>query len=63
MNQTVVAVRGGGDIGTGVALRLFRCGFKVIVLEASQPTVSGAKSLLPKLFIREELKLKELLLF
>lgn len=39
INQTVVAVRGGGDIGTGVAHRLFRCGFKVMVLEASQPTV------------------------
>jgi len=38
-----VAVRGGGDIGTGVAHRLFRCGFKVIVLEASQPTVVRRK--------------------
>jgi xanthine dehydrogenase accessory factor len=43
MNQTVVAVRGGGDIGTGVAHRLFRCGFKVIVFEASQPTVIRRK--------------------
>ena len=43
MNQTVVAVRGGGDIGTGVAHRLFRCGFKVIVLEAPQPTVIRRK--------------------
>ena len=43
MNQTVVAVRGGGDIGTGVAHCLFRCGFKVIVLEAPQPTVIRRK--------------------
>jgi len=38
-----VAVRGGGDIGTGVAHRLCRCGFKVIVLETSQPTVIRRK--------------------
>jgi xanthine dehydrogenase accessory factor len=43
MNQTVVTVRGGGDIGTGVAHRLFRCGFKVIVFEANQPTVIRRK--------------------
>jgi len=43
MKQTVVAVRGGGDIATGVAHRLFRCGFKVLVLEVSQPTVIRRK--------------------
>ncbi len=43
MNQTVVAVRGGGDIGTGVAHRIFRSGFKVIVLETPQPTVIRRK--------------------
>lgn len=32
-----VAVRGGGDLGSGVALRLWRAGFEVIVLEAPHP--------------------------
>lgn len=32
-----VLVRGGGDLGTGVALRLHRCGFPVVVTELAQP--------------------------
>jgi len=34
----LVLVLGGGDLGTGVAHRLFRCGFKVAVGELAQPT-------------------------
>jgi len=34
----LVVVRGGGDLGTGVAHRLVRAGYGVIVLEASAPT-------------------------
>lgn len=34
-----VVVRGGGDLGTGVAWRLHRCGFHVLVTEAVRPTV------------------------
>ncbi len=34
-----VVVRGGGDLGTGVALRLHRAGIRVAVLEIAQPTV------------------------
>ncbi|HLF26984.1 MAG TPA: selenium-dependent molybdenum cofactor biosynthesis protein YqeB [Anaerolineae bacterium] len=37
--RLLVAVRGGGDLGTGVALRLQRAHFRVVVLEAPQPTV------------------------
>jgi xanthine dehydrogenase accessory factor len=32
-----VVVRGGGDLGSGVALRLWRAGFEVVVLEAPRP--------------------------
>ncbi|HHS96362.1 MAG TPA: EF2563 family selenium-dependent molybdenum hydroxylase system protein [Chloroflexi bacterium] len=32
-------VKGGGDLGTGVAWRLHRCGFRVLVTETAQPTV------------------------
>jgi len=34
-----VVVKGGGDLGTGVAWRLHRCGFRVLVTEKAQPTV------------------------
>lgn len=33
----LVVVRGGGDLGSGVAVRLWRCGFRVVVLEAERP--------------------------
>jgi xanthine dehydrogenase accessory factor len=44
-----VAVRGGGDLGSGVVLRLWRAGFEVIVLEVAHPvavrrTVSFAEA-------------------
>lgn len=34
-----VAIRGAGDIATGVALRLWHAGFKVFMLEVEKPTV------------------------
>ncbi|MGB9890740.1 MAG: selenium-dependent molybdenum cofactor biosynthesis protein YqeB [Anaerolineae bacterium] len=37
--QWSVVVKGGGDLGTGVAWRLHRCGFRVLVTETAQPTV------------------------
>jgi xanthine dehydrogenase accessory factor len=33
-----VVIKGGGDLGTGVAWRLHRCGFNVLITEAAQPT-------------------------
>ena len=33
-----VVVKSGGDLGTGVAWRLHRCGFRVIVTEIARPT-------------------------
>jgi xanthine dehydrogenase accessory factor len=37
MFNTRVVIRGGGDLGSGVALRLWRCGFPVMILETAQP--------------------------
>ncbi|MGC8873858.1 MAG: selenium-dependent molybdenum cofactor biosynthesis protein YqeB [Chloroflexia bacterium] len=34
-----VVLKGGGDLGSGVAWRLHRCGFHVVILEQPQPTV------------------------
>ncbi len=39
MNNILVIIRGGGDLATGVAIRLFRAGFSVVVLEIDHPTV------------------------
>ncbi len=33
-----VLIRGAGDIATGIALRLFRCGIQVVMTDLSQPT-------------------------
>jgi xanthine dehydrogenase accessory factor len=33
----LVAIRGGGDLGSGIALRLWRAGFPVVVLETELP--------------------------
>jgi len=48
MNPLIV-VRGGGDLASGVALRLFRTGFQVVILELEKPlavrrTVSFAEA-------------------
>jgi len=39
MCTAVVVIRGGGDIGTGVALRLFNGGFDVVITEVEIPRV------------------------
>jgi xanthine dehydrogenase accessory factor len=36
MNYLVV-LRGGGDLASGVALRLHRCGFPIVILELEKP--------------------------
>jgi xanthine dehydrogenase accessory factor len=38
MKKCRVVIRGGGDIATGVAHRLKKCGMEVIILECEQPT-------------------------
>jgi xanthine dehydrogenase accessory factor len=39
LNNILAVIRGGGDLATGVAVRLFRAGFKIIILEIERPTV------------------------
>jgi len=46
---SIVLIRGGGDLATGVALRLIRCGLRIVVTELAQPlavrrTVSFAEA-------------------
>lgn len=49
MRPELIVLRGGGDLASGVALRLFRVGFPVLILELPQPlavrrTVSFAEA-------------------
>ena len=39
MRKNIVMIRGGGDIGTAIAHKLHRSGFKVLVLEVPHPMV------------------------
>lgn len=39
LEEILVIVKGGGDLGTGVAYRLHRAGMRVVVTEQAQPTV------------------------
>lgn len=46
---SLILVRGGGDLATGVAMRLFRSGLRVVITELPQPlavrrTVSFAEA-------------------
>jgi len=38
LNRLVI-IKGGGDLATGIAHRLFRCGFDIVVTEIERPTV------------------------
>ncbi|MBU3105395.1 selenium-dependent molybdenum cofactor biosynthesis protein YqeB [Clostridium gasigenes] len=38
MMEDIIVVRGGGDIATGTIQKLYRSGFKVLVLEIDKPT-------------------------
>jgi xanthine dehydrogenase accessory factor len=39
MNNILIVICGGGDLATGVAVRLFQAGFSVMILEVDHPTV------------------------
>ena len=39
LNACIVVIRGGGDLATGVVHRLYRSGFRVLILEVAQPLV------------------------
>ena len=39
LSEILVVVKGGGELGSGIAHKLFRSGFKVCILERERPTV------------------------
>lgn len=61
MDKKLAVVRGGGDMATGVIYRLYKAGFKVIVLEIARPTVvrhtvAAAKAVFSDECIIEDMK-------
>lgn len=42
-DKSFVVIRGGGDIASGIAFRLFNAGFKVLILEISNPSLIRRK--------------------
>ena len=36
--ENIIVVRGGGDLASGVIHRLYRCGYKVLILESERPS-------------------------
>lgn len=60
LKETLIIVRGGGDIATGVIQKLVHAGFKVLVLETAQPlmirrTVAFGSAVLKKRMQVEDL--------
>ena len=37
LSPNLILIRGAGDLATGVAVRLYRCGFQVVMTELPQP--------------------------
>lgn len=56
----VIVVRGGGDLATGVAARLVRSGFAVVILELPQPLVIRRTVSLAEAVFRGESAVEEL---
>jgi xanthine dehydrogenase accessory factor len=61
VNGLVVGVRGGGDLGSGAALRLWRSGFQVFILEIERPiavrrTVALSEAVFDRSVVVEEMR-------
>ncbi|MFH2038928.1 MAG: selenium-dependent molybdenum cofactor biosynthesis protein YqeB [Chloroflexota bacterium] len=61
----IIIIRGGGDIASGVALRLHRSGFRVVILELEQPlsvrrTVSFSEAIYTGQTFVEEVKARKI---
>ena len=60
-NKTIVAIRGGGDIATGVAQKFYRSGFKVVILETSQPLTIRRTVALSSAVYTEEFQVEDMI--
>ncbi|MCP4425953.1 MAG: EF2563 family selenium-dependent molybdenum hydroxylase system protein [Chloroflexi bacterium] len=58
--EHLVILRGGGDLATGVAYRLHKAGFPLIVLELERPTVIRRKAALATAVLENEIHIGDL---
>ena len=52
--NSILVVRGGGELASGVIHRLFRCGYRVLILERGNQAPSAEKYPSVKLFMTEK---------
>ncbi len=55
----LVVIRGGGDLATGVAYRLYKAGFPLIVLELARPLVIRRKVALATAVLEGEIQIED----
>ena len=60
IKDCLVIVRGGGDLATGTIYSLFSCGFKVLVLEISQPTTIRRLAAVSEVMYQNEVRVEDL---
>lgn len=58
--RALIVIRGGGDLATGVAARLHRCGFGVLVLEIAEPLAVRRLVALAEAVYSDEIVVEEL---
>lgn len=52
--NNILVVRGGGDLASGVIHRLYRCGYRVLILESARPSaIRPGRCLSARLFMTE----------
>lgn len=57
--ENVVIIRGGGDLASGTIHRLYRCGYRLLVLECEKPTAIRRMVSFARLFMTGSLLWKE----
>ena len=57
--ENVVIIRGGGDLASGTIHRLYRCGYRLLVLECEKPTAIRANGFFCEVFTTGSLLWKE----
>ncbi len=58
--MSLILIRGGGDIASGVALRLHRCGYKIIISELPSPLAVRRTVSFSEAIYSGEIKIEEL---
>ncbi|MTI68521.1 MAG: EF2563 family selenium-dependent molybdenum hydroxylase system protein [Firmicutes bacterium] len=60
MIDKLIAVRGGGDVASGIIYRLHKAGFKIVVFEIEKPTVIRRKVAFAQTIYTNETKIEDI---